>query len=201
MGLRLKGTPIASKATQERAQKAMDVLADVQAEVEKMGLPPYPKPKTLPDPLSDIEVGSLSNRELETQMAAYIAYAAYVGTKLAEADVAYRAATSNLKAVQASLEVDLFKDRVPKNEIRARVKVAPEFVDRELEQLKMFAIKTILEAHHKSYSTSAQTLSRSIETRKLEYEQALREHNAASFKPRPQRGGLPTAVRQRQVKP
>jgi hypothetical protein len=193
MGLDLRGTPVTSSRTQERTRKALDILAEIQEQVAQMGLPEYPRPDNVPQALADIDVGALSNRELETQMAAYIAWGAYVSTKLAEAEVAYRASTINMKAIAASLKVSLFKDQVPKAEIDARVHVAPEYVDQELEHLKLYATKEILAAHYKAYSKQAGALSRFVELRKLEYEQEMRSQNVAGYR-RPT-GGLPASLR------
>lgn len=195
-GLNLKGTPISSRNTQERTKRALDILEEIQQQVKKMGLPEYPKPTTQPTPLSDLDVGALSNRELETQMASYVAYAMFLAPKLAEAEAAYKISTANMKAVAASLKVSLFKDEVPKSEIDARVSVAPEYIEQELEHLKLFATKQILEAHYKAYSKQAGALSRIVELRKLEYEQETRQHNVGSFK-RPAGGGLPRELRRR----
>jgi hypothetical protein len=163
-----------------------------------MGLPEYPKPKTAPEPLCDIDVGALTNRELETQMANYVAYAMYIAPKLAEAEAAYKISTANMKAVAASLKVSLYKDRVPKSEIDARVLVAPEYIEQELEHLKLYATKEILEAHYKAYSKQAGALSRFVELRKLEYEQEVRQHSVSTFKGRPRpTAGLPPELRRR----
>lgn len=193
MGLNLRGTPITSARTQERTRKALDILAEIQQQVMQMGLPEYPRPGNVPEALADLDVGALSNRELETQMAAYIAWGAYVSTKLAEAEVAYRASTLNMKAIAASLKVSLFADQVPKAEIDARVHVAPEYVEQELEHLKLYATKEILAAHYKAYSKQASALSRFVELRKLEYEQEMRSQNVAGYR-RPA-GGLPASLR------
>lgn len=193
MGLDLRGTPVASKSAKETAQKAFDVLAEIQEQVAMMGLPDYPKPTNAPRPLSDIDVGSLSNRELETQMTSYVAYAMYVMPKVAEAEASYKIAVANLKKITANLKVGLFKDKTSKAEIDARVTDSPEYQEYELETLKLFAIKEILDSHYKAYSKQASALSRVIELRKLEYEQAVREASVGKYR-RPA-GGIPAGLR------
>jgi hypothetical protein len=191
MGLDLKGVPVTSRSTKERTRKALDILEEIQAQVAKMGLPEYPKPATAPTPLCDLDVGSLSNRELETQMTSYVAYAQYISPKLAEAESAYKISSANLKAVAASLKVSLFRDDVPKAELQARIATAPEYIEQELEHLKLYATRTILESYYQSYSKQAAGLSRIIELRKLEFEQELRANSVGSHK----RGGLPGKFR------
>lgn len=194
MGLNLRGTPLASQHAHERTKRAFDILQEIQEEAARMGLPPYPKPSSAPKALSDIDVGELSNRELETQMAKYVGYASYLMPKLAEAEAAYKIATANLKSIKASLKVSLFKDGIPKNEIEARVIESPEYAEQDLELLKLFATKEILDAHYKAYSKQAQALSRFVELRKLEFEQSLREHNVGNIKKR-QASGIPGGFR------
>lgn len=191
-GLNLKGAPVASKAAQDRAQHAFDILAEIQEMVTKMGLPEYPKPKVAPTPLSDLDISALSNQEVAAQMANYIAYAQYVGAKLAEAEAAYRISASNLKQIAASLKVSLFKDQIPKGEVDARIQTSPEFQKHEYEHLKLYATKSILAAYYKSYSKQAAALSRIVELRKLEFEQEHRTNNVGSYR---REGGLPGKLR------
>lgn len=199
MGLNLKGTPVTSNATTKRAKRAFDMLAEIRQEVMDMGIPPMPQPKTAPTPLSELEVGTLDNRDLETHMSNYIAYAQYVGPKLAETVAAYKAAASNLKAVAASLKVSLMKQDIAKKEIDARTTESEDYAEAEYEYLKLYALKEVLGSYYKSYSRQAQALSRIVELRKLEYEQAVRQQSVANFKPGERRprggGGLPGNIR------
>jgi hypothetical protein len=192
MGLNLKGTPATSNATIKRTKRALDLVTEIREEIAAMGIHPYPQPKTAPTPLSDLDVGSLSNRELETHMTNYVAYAQYVGPKLAETEAAYKVSGANLKAVAASQKVSLMKDGIPKNQIDSRVTESQDYAEAELEYLKLYAIKQVLASYYKSYSRQASALSRIVELRKLEYEQDLRQHNVARYKPgheRPRAGG------------
>lgn len=188
--LDLKGVPIASESSVQRSQRALDILEEIQAQVRAMGLPDYPKPETSPVPLSEIDPSDLSNRDLEKHLTTYIAYAAYLEPKVAEAEFAYKASAHNLKAIKASLKVSLYKDNVPKSEIEARVTDSPEYCAQELEHLKLYAIKQILEAHHSGYSRQAAGLSRLVEMRKLEYEQESRGQHVQNYKPKPGQAGM-----------
>lgn len=193
MQLNLKDTPVAAKSAQVRTKRALDLLLEVQELVKRMGLPEMPKPEHRPLPLADLDTGALSNRELETQMTTYVAFAQYIGPKLAEAEAAYKISDANLKTIKASLKVDLFKDKVPKTEIDARVACAPAYAEQELEHLKVYATKEVLKAYYKSFSRQAQALSRIVEMRKLEFEQEQRQNSVANH--RAPRGGLPGRFR------
>lgn len=193
MQLNLKGTPVASKGAQARTKRALDLLAEIQELVKRMGLPEMPKPEHRPMPLADLDTGALSNREVETQMTMYVAYAQYIGPKLAEAEAAYKISSANLKTIAASLKVDMYKDKIPKTEVDARVANSPQYAEQELEHLKMYAVKEVLKAYYKSFSRQAQALSRIVEMRKLEFEQEQR-HNSVQNQRAP-RGGLPGRFR------
>ena len=194
VGLNLKGAPVVSKAAQDRAQHAFDILAEIQEMVTRMGLPEYPRPKAAPVPLSDLDISALTNQEVAAQMANYIAYAQYVGAKVAEVEAAYKISAANLKQIAATQKVSLFNDATPKTEIEARITVSPEYQKHEYEHLKLYATKSILSAYYKSYSRQAQALSRIVELRKLEYEQEARQ-NAVNSHRVPGRGGLPGTLR------
>lgn len=189
-GLRLGGVPIA-KTTGTHVHKALAILEELKELSRQMGLPEYPRPQNVPTPLADIDIGSLSNRDLETHMAAYTAWATFLLGKVAEAEATYKTSVATLKQLKAELKVQLFKDEVPKSEIDARVEMAPKYMEYELEHLKIFATREILDAHYKAYAKQAQVLSRFVELRKLEFEMELRHHNVDRH--RPSRGGLPQA--------
>lgn len=196
--LDLKGTAVASASTKARTTKALDILEEVQAMAGKMGLHAFPRPSTAPASLAELDPGSLSNRDLESAMTAYVAYASYIEPKLAEAESAYKISTANLKSVASSLKLSLFADGTRTAEVDARVNTSPEYIEYELEHLKLYATKEILAAHHHAYSKQAGALSRIIELRKLEFEQQHRLNNVGNHRPgdRPHsRGGLPGTIR------
>ncbi len=181
-GLRLEGVPVLSVNTKERLKRGLEILADIQEQVYLMGIPEYPKPKHTPEAIADVDLSAMSNRELEQLLSQYTAWTAYIGTKLAEAEVAVKAADAAMKAVVASLKASLLKDGTPKAEIDAKVRTSPQFIEYDLEYLKLYAMREILDAHNRAYSKSAQAVSRNIELRKLEYEQEQRQNNVSGFK-------------------
>jgi hypothetical protein len=181
-GLRLEGVPVLSTNTKERLKRSLEILQDIQEQVALMGIPEYPKPRNQPEAIADVDLSAMSNRELEQLLSQYTAWAAYIGTKLAEAEVAVKASDASMKAVIASLKSSLFKDGTPKAEVDAKVKTSPQYIEYDLEHLKLYATREILDAHYKAYSRSAQAVSRNIELRKLEYEQEQRHSGVSGFK-------------------
>ena len=191
MSLNLKKAAVVPVAAQERAKDAFSILAEVQDSVRRMGIPEYPRPEGSPPSLAEVDTGSLSNRELETFYSKYVAYAQYLGPKLAEAETAHKISQSNLKHLEATIKADLTAKQVPKTEHATQVKENAVYLENEIEDLKLFATKTILAAYYKAYANQAKAISRIIELRKLEQEQAVRQNSIGSYKP----GGPPSGFR------
>lgn len=191
MGLDLRSTPVMTKGAAASIKGAMDILADVQRSVRNMGLPEYPKPEGTAPPLGNLDSAALSNRELERYYTSYVAYAAYIGPKVAEAEAAYRISGSNLKQIAANLETQMYASKVPKAEVKAKVLNNPVWIEQELEHLKLFATKTILESHMSSYSNQAKALSRCIELRKMEFESENRANGIGAYKGPARQQGRP----------
>jgi len=189
--LDLRKTTVIGKKAAAGVKRAFDILEEVQQDARDMGLEDYPKPAGTPPPLSNLDPENLQNRDLEVYYTAYVAYAQYIGPKVAAAEAAYKISTSNLARIAANLEAEMHKDEVPKAEIKARVKTHPHWEEQELEHLKLFATKTILEAHYKAYSNQAKALSRIIELRKLEFESQVRGDSIGRARPGQARRTLP----------
>lgn len=179
----LSRTPILEERDQEVANTA-EILTDIKETMLKMGLHEYPRPANVPKPLCDVEVESLTNDQLGALYASYTSYAAYISSKLAEAQVSYKISSSNSKQITARLKAQEFTKGTPKAEVPAVVAASPAFRQHELEHLKLYAIMTILEAHYGAFSKQAATLSRLIEIRKLELEQSQRDHNVGGIRTR-----------------
>ncbi len=169
---------------------AAEVLEKVRADTQNLGLVPYPQPKTSPQPLDASLIEAMTNSEIEVHYIAYTAYAQYVGGKHAEYDAAHKIAACALKHLESKL-----KARAPKGKAGApSVKSNGVYQSNEVEVIKLYAMKTMLGAHHKNYSKQASALSRIIELRKLEFEQHLRGGNLNKRGGRPSIGfnGRPT---------
>lgn len=207
-GLKLQGTPVASKAPERRLQKAGEVLAEIKQEIRKMGMPDYPQPTTKLTPLSDVDLESLSDRDLGNHLLTYTAFASYTMPKVAELEAAYKISEMAFKQVIAELKLNLFKDSTAKSEIDARVQASPKYLEFELEKLKLYAMREILTAHLEAYQKQAAAISRVIEVRKMEHEMQARANNATAWRgnhpshqhqrPAPaDQGGLPGGIRRK----
>jgi hypothetical protein len=153
-------------------QDALDILADVQEKVRKMGLPEQPKPTEEPPSITSLDVGDLPNQEIETYLVKLTGYATYLLPKVAELEASYKISQANLKRVEASLKVQMSAKGTPSKELVAAVRDSEAYIAQEIEQLKLY----------KSYVKQAAVLSRIVELRKLEYEQAQRAHNVGHTK-------------------
>lgn len=180
-GLNLRKTPVLRQG-QTGIKGAMEILQEVQEDVERMGLPEYPKPQGSPPPLGNLNPEELTNRDLEIYYTSYVSYAMYIAPKLAVAESSYKISSSNLSHIKANIEAQLYAASVPKSEVKTQVLNSPIWQEQELEHLKLFATKTILEAHYKAYSKQAQALSRIVELRKLEFEAEQRSNGIGGFK-------------------
>lgn len=175
-GLNLKKAAVVRKETQEQIkQGAFDILQEVRERVRGLGVAEVPQPTDVPQSLGDIDVGKIPNRDIESYYTRYLAYASYLLPRVAELVSAYKISTANLKRVAADIKMQL-KDEVAKADLGAMVLGHPVYMEQELDHLKLYAMKTILESYYKAYSKQAQALSRIIELRKLEQEQDQRGH-------------------------
>ncbi len=199
-GLDLSDVPVSSKRARANAASAMAVLEEIQEMSRNLGVTAFPKPSKELPPLGDHDTGKLDNRGLETAYTGYIGFCAYLGPKLAEATSAYRIADANLKRIKANLRVQILKeDKTAKADIEARIVDSDQYMEYDLERLKLGAMRDILQAHFAAYEEQAKALSRIIELRKLEFEQSLRSHNVGNYRGPQTAGyqGLPGKVRGR----
>ena len=177
MPLDLRKAAILPPDSDDRYQSAFEIIETVREQMKtELGLEDYPQPKAQPRPLADIEnIEDLPNKELGGLYAHYVAYAQFVGAKLAETEAAYRIATNVLKQIVAEIQSRLFAKEVPRAEIPAMVKADGLYKKFDSELVKLYATKTILTAHHRAYDKQAAALSRIIALRELEFQQTLRE--------------------------
>jgi len=179
--------PVLSSDEREQYKNAQEIIDEVEAQVEAKGLTKFPRPTGEPADLTQIDVTSMSNNELGQHFIRYTAYAQYVFGDLANIEAAYKVGAASLKLIEANLKSKLFAKDIPKVEIPALVREDPVRVEYELELLRLFAMKEILEARYKAYQRSADALSRIIELRKLDFDQSMRDANIANHRKRPTR--------------
>jgi hypothetical protein len=168
---------------------ASDIIADITRRAEELGLPVYPKPKSTPEPLDAHDIENMPNPLLGKLYVHYTAYAQYVNGELAKAEAAYKIGVANQNLIKARLQATLFAKEVPKAEVPARVKEDALFCEAELEVLKLFAAKQILEAHYKAYDKQAAALSRIISLREQEFEKEMRSYGLSRSRRHHERPG------------
>lgn len=171
--LSVQEAALLDKDEEMKIKAAFDILKEVQAQAEELGLPQYPKPTTSPEPLADKDIEGMPNAALGQLYVRYMAYAQYVSGQLVLAEVGYKIAVSALKMLDAKLRTKLFSQEVPKAEVASRVKENPLYTEGEMEVLRLYATKEILGAHYKAYDKQASSLSRIISLRELEFEKEM----------------------------
>lgn len=174
---KLDTSKLAILSTEEREQfgDAQGILAQVENQAKDLGLVPYPKPSNAPDNLADMDVSVMPNNQLGQMYSQYTAHAQWVFGELTKASVAYRLGVSSLKLLEAKLKTKLYAQNVVKAEVPALVREDHLRLEYEIEVLKLYAMKEILEAHYKAYSKQAEALSRIISLRELDFDMTTRE--------------------------
>lgn len=173
---------VVTTETQEELKGAFAILEEVQQTMEKYGLPELRRPENEPPTLADLDIGSSSNRELETLLCAYTGWAQYLAPKLAKLEASYKISASNMKRVTATLLTTM---EGPRATAMARVREHPVYVEHDLEHLKLFATKEILDAYYNAFNRQYAAISRVIEIRKIEFEQHNRQTGVQSHRQGP----------------
>ena len=186
-GLDLTKTAVLPEDVIEEAQSAYSILEEVQGYLEEqcgVAAPVRPSsvPKDLGEGIAD-RAADISQEELAILHAQYVAYAGFIGGKLAELKAGHKIADTNFGHIKADLTTRLFTQSVAKTEIPERIKTDPLYRRYELVAMKLWMMKTIVEARYKSYEHQAASISRIISIR---LEEMHREKNSAQHR-RPKR--------------
>lgn len=152
-------------------------IEDIEAELEKKGFRTFPRPEGDLEALADVDVNQLTNDELAALYSKYVAYQAYLSTEVARAGVEKSAADRNLKQVTAKLKSAFHAKGVKEKEIIERVRLHPLYIEYDAEYARARYMHEILEAYDRSYGKQAAGLSRCVELRKIELQQAQRDGN------------------------
>lgn len=153
------------------------LMDEVEAALREMDIPEMPRPKNQPTPLADIDITLLTNLELSSLHAQYVSYAVYMGEQLAKVEALEDHAKRMVKEHAAVLK-DQFTAAGKKGpEIMAAVLADEDYKALDLEHQKLFFMHSILKRRYSGFVKQASVISRSIELRKLEFEQQLRSNN------------------------
>ncbi len=182
-GLNLKGKAVLPSDDDVRIKKtANSIIDDVDNQVRELGLPDYPHPSGVPKSLVGLDVSNMHNNDLGQLYVEYTAFAQYVLGQLARIKAAYNISLSNLKHIDAKLRIEMVKDDVSKAEIPSRIKDHPLYTEFNIEVMKLYAMKSLLEAHYKAYTKQAAALSRIVSLRVMEFDQSERERGILGMK-------------------
>lgn len=167
--------PVLSDDQKRSTQSAKDILAEIDKQAQDLGLVEYPKPRSSPVSLADLDLETLSNSGLGNLYAQYTAHAQWVYGQVARAEIGYKIGVSNLKQIEAQMKAKLFSQNIAKAEVPALVREDALRISYEIEVLKLYATKEILEAYYKAYSKQAEALSRIISLRELDFDMTTRD--------------------------
>lgn len=154
-----------------------NLLHDIQLGLEERGVPAPAKPRTEAAPLADIDITKLTNNELATIYTQYVAYTAYIGDQLAQVEGQEECTKKLLKDTLANLKNALFAKGHKGPEATAAAIRDPLYVGLDKEHAKLFFIKALTKRRYDGFVAQAAALSRCIELRKLDFEQARRDGN------------------------
>lgn len=160
------------------ARAKLDTLMqDVEADLEQRGILDAPRPDNHPKALADLDITLLTNNELASLYSQYVAYGAYIGDGLAKVEGLEEAAKRFLRDVLSELKEAQFVKGMKGAEATSAALQDPLYKDYDLEHTKLFLMKTIMKRRYDGYKDQAAALSRSIELRKLDFEQSSRDNN------------------------
>lgn len=180
------------------ARERIDTLMkSVEAELEARGIPEPPRPKTHPLSLADIDITLLTGNQLANLYTQYVAYAAYIGDEVAKIEGLEESAKKMLREVLAELKDAQFTRGMKGAEATSAATKDPVYKDLDMEHMKLFFMKAIMKRRYKGYVTQAAALSRTIELRKLDFEQTRRDGNLGF----PGKQGAPRGFGSRTSKP
>ncbi len=174
-------------------KKIDDLLEEVENALEERGIPEPLQPDSHPQSLANLDITKLTNLEVATLHTQYVAYAAYIGNELAKIEGLEEMAKKMLKDTLAELKDALFAKGSKGPEATAAAMRDELHRELDMEHAKLFFMKAIMKRRYSGYVKQAQALSRTIELRKLEFEQTRRDTNIGLTK-KPGGFGAPKAA-------
>ena len=185
-------TGVIDEARLGKAKERIDnLLREVEVALEERGIPEPPKPSKHPDSLADLDITILTNNEVASLHTQYVAYSAYIGDQLAKIEGLEEMAKKLLKDTLAELKDALFAKSVKGAEATASAMKDQLYRDLDMEHAKLFFMKAIMKRRYAGYVKQAAALSRTVELRKLDFEQGRRDTNIGAGAKRPPGFGSP----------
>jgi hypothetical protein len=177
-GLNLGRTPIIDEGKVRHAKEKIDnILRDVEADLLRRGIPEPPRPKNHPAELADMDTALLTNADLGSLYTQYVAYASYIGDELAKIEGMEESAKKLLRDTLAELKEAAFVRGLKGPEATSAAISDELYRALDLEHMRLFFMKAIMKRRYRGYVSKAAALSRTIELRKLDFEQVRRDGN------------------------
>lgn len=162
----------------EQLPSASRVREAAQSYLQDHGVYFPPRPPRPPRNFVEESIPALSNTELIDAYSEMVAYSAYMGEQLAYVKSDEDVTKQRAKSVEAFLRNKAYTLGYKKeSEVNAMAQIHPYMHDAVEEVQKAKLIVEIMSEAKGYYTKSAALLSRSIETRKMEYEQTHRNEN------------------------
>lgn len=203
--LDLSKTGVVETERATQLKTAFDIIEEIEEYFEdKMGISAYSQPAVVPQDLSEglaERADALTLDELGVLHAQYVAYAAFLNGRLSNIKAGYKLAEMNLRHIKADISTKLFAKKVPKAEVADRVLMDGLYREFEVEYLKLYMMRVMLEARYTAYHTQANAISRLITLRGQELEQGRQNPQQRDSKgggpDKGRGGGRPRPRRQR----
>lgn len=161
------------------------MLQEVEETLESRGVLEPPRPEGHPEPLANLDITALTNDQVASLYTQYVAYASYIGDELAKIEGLEEMAKKLLKDTLAELKDALFAKGIKGAEATSAAMKDEVYRELDMEHAKLFFMKAIMKRRYKGYVTQAAALSRTVELRKLDFEQLRRNDNLGRGKPPP----------------
>lgn len=175
---------ISERGVSVAQQRIYDMLEEAKSQLAARGILDMPKPKNHPLPLADMNVNELTNSEVAGLYTQYVAYASYIGDELAEIECLEEAAKRLLRETLGKLKDAQFAKGLKGAEATAAAISDPFFQELDVEHLRLFFMKSIMKRRYRHYTSQASALSRTVELRKLDFENQRRDTNIGRGRPK-----------------
>lgn len=168
---------ISEKGVSSAQEMIQGMLTEAKDEMKARGILDAPRPKNHPEPLADLDINSLTNQEVASLYTKYVGYSSYIGDELAEVECLEHAAKKLLRETLGELKDAQFVKGVKGAEATTAAMKNPLYKELELEHTRLYFMTTIMKRKYSHYVQQAKALSRTVELRKLDFENHRRDSN------------------------
>jgi hypothetical protein len=152
-----------------------NLMAEVEEDLARRGILNPPRPEAHPEPLANLDSTKLTNADLASLYTQYVAYSSYIGDELAKIEGLEEAAKRLLRDTLMQLKHAQFLRNVKGPQATAAAMQDPMYQELDIEHSKLFFMRAIMKRRYDGYVAQAAALSRTVELRKLDFEQTRRD--------------------------